>query len=109
MIIMSVDVGTARTGVALSDKDEGFAFPKGVITEYNRERLIERLAQKAKELGAEMIVVGLPRNMDGSEGPRAELYRAFAAQVAQTAGMEPVLWDERRTTVEAHNLSLIHI
>ena len=72
MIIMSVDVGTARTGVALSDKDEGFAFPKGVITEYNRERLIERLAQKAKELGAEMIVVGLPRNMDGSEGFKAK-------------------------------------
>lgn len=49
MYIMSVDVGTARTGVALSDKSESFAFPKGVITEYNRERLIEKLADKAKE------------------------------------------------------------
>ena len=48
--------------------------------------------------------MGFPRNMDGSEGPRAELYRAFAAQVARTAGMEPVLWDERRTTIEAHQI-----
>ena len=72
MLIMSVDVGTARTGVALSDAGESFAFPKCVITEYNRERLIERLAEKAKELGAEMIVVGLPKNMDGSEGFKAK-------------------------------------
>ena len=57
-----------------------------------------------RENGVERIVMGFPRNMDGSEGPRAELYRAFAAQVAQTAGMEPVLWDERRTTIEAHQI-----
>ena len=102
MIIMSVDVGTARTGVALSDKDEGFAFPKGVITEYNRERLIERLAQKAKELGAEMIVVGLPRNMDGSEGVRAEKSREFKAMLERDSGLPVVLWDERRSSIEAH-------
>ena len=60
MYIMSVDVGTARTGVALSDKGEGFAFPKCVITEYNREKLLLKLTEKAKELGAEMIVVGYP-------------------------------------------------
>ena len=72
MYIMSVDVGTARTGVALSDKSEGFAFPKGVITEYNRKKLIEKLSVMAKELGAEMIVVGYPKNMDGSEGFKAQ-------------------------------------
>ena len=87
MIIMSVDVGTARTGVALSDKDEGFAFPKGVITEYNRERLIERLAQKAKELGAEMIVVGLPRNMDGSEGFKAKECTEAAEALKKATGL----------------------
>ena len=102
MIIMSVDVGTARTGVALSDKDEGFAFPKGVITEYNRERLIERLAQKAKELGAEMIVVGLPRNMDGSEGVRAEKSRRFKEMLEAECALPVVLWDERRSSIEAH-------
>lgn len=102
MLIMSVDVGTARTGVALSDKDEGFAFPKGVITEYNRERLIERLAEKAKELGAEMIVVGLPRNMDGSEGFKAKECIEAAEALKKATGLPVELWDERCTTVSAH-------
>ena len=49
-------------------------------------------------------MVGLPRNMDGTEGPRAELCRAFARQLEEITGLSPVLWDERRTTVEAHNI-----
>lgn len=89
--------------VALSDKDEGFAFPKGVITEYNRERLIERLAQKAKELGAEMIVVGLPRNMDGSEGFKAKECTEAAEALKKATGLPVELWDERCTTVSAHH------
>lgn len=102
MLIMSVDVGTARTGVALSDAGESFAFPKCVITEYNRERLIERLAEKAKELGAEMIVVGLPKNMDGSEGFKAKECTEVAEALKEKTGLPVELWDERCTTVSAH-------
>lgn len=102
MYIMSVDVGTARTGVALSDRDEGFAFPKCVITEYNRDRLIERLSQKAVELGAEMIVVGYPKNMDGSEGFKAKECAEVAEALRQNTGLLVELWDERCTTVSAH-------
>ncbi len=102
MYIMSVDVGTARTGVALSDKSEGFAFPKGVITEYNRERLLERLAKMATELGAEMIVVGYPKNMDGSEGFKAQECAAAAEGLKQLTGLPVELWDERCTTISAH-------
>ena len=72
MIIMSVDLGKARTGIAVSDSGEGFAFPKCVINEYNTEKLIFKICDKAKELSAELIVVGLPKNMDGSLGWRAE-------------------------------------
>ncbi|MBO5908509.1 MAG: Holliday junction resolvase RuvX [Clostridia bacterium] len=102
MYIMSVDVGTARTGIALSDKGESFAFPKGVITEYNRERLIATLCQKAKELGAEMIVVGYPKNMDGSEGFKAKECAEVAEKLKELTGLDVELWDERCTTISAH-------
>ena len=102
MYIMSVDVGTARTGVALSDKNEDFAFPKCVITEYNREKLIEKLAVKANEYGAEMIVVGYPKNMDGSEGFKAKECAEAAESLRLATGLPVELWDERCTTVSAH-------
>ncbi len=102
MIIMSVDLGKARTGVAVSDKNEGFAFPNTVITEYNEERLIEKLCEKAKELKAELIVVGYPKNMDGSEGFRAKECAEVAEKLKEKTGTQIVLWDERCTTVSAH-------
>lgn len=102
MIIMSVDLGKARTGIALCDKGESLAFPKGVITEYNEDRLIQRLCEKAKELGAEQIVVGFPKNMDGSVGPRAQECAAIAEKLGVISGIQTVLWDERCTTVSAH-------
>lgn len=103
MIIMSVDFGKARTGVAVSDSGESFAFPKCVITEYNRDKLIQKLAEKAKEYGAELIVAGLPKNMDGSEGFKAEECRENAALLQQATGISVELYDERCTTVIAHN------
>ena len=103
MIIMSVDLGKARTGIAVSDPSGQFAFPKDVITEYNTDRLIEKVCEKAKEYAAERIVVGYPKNMDGSLGERAQECAAIAEQIKITSGLETILWDERCTTVTAHN------
>ncbi len=102
MIIMSVDLGKARTGIAVSDEGESFAFPKTVITEYNTEKLVEKVANCAIEYGAHLIVVGLPKNMDGSEGERAEECLEISKKIAQKSGKEVVMWDERCTTVSAH-------
>ncbi len=103
MIIMAVDLGLKRTGVAVSDKGEGFAFPKGVIFEHKEERLIEKLDALAKEEKAELIVVGLPKNMDGSLGFRAEECKETADKLAAKTGLPLEMWDERCTTVLAHN------
>ena len=103
MIIMSVDLGKARTGIAVSDKTNQFAFPKEVITEYNTARLIEKLCEKAQEYGAERIVVGYPKNMDGSLGERATECADIAKQNEQKSAIDTVLWDERCTTITAHN------
>ena len=104
MIILGIDLGKARTGVAICDRGELLASPLTVVNEHNRERLVERLAAVAQENRAELLAVGLPRNMDGSEGPRAELCRAFARQLEEMSGLPVHLWDERRTTVEAHQI-----
>ena len=102
MIILAVDLGKARTGIAVSDNGESFAFPKTVITEYNTEKLIEKIAAAVKEVGAALIVVGKPKNMDGSEGERARECAEIANKIAESTGVETVLWDERLTTVSAH-------
>ncbi len=102
MIIMSVDLGKARTGIAVSDLSESFAFPKTVITEYNTERLVDKVCDCAEEYGAELIVVGLPKNMDGSSGARAEECIEIARAVEQKSGIKTEMWDERCTTVSAH-------
>lgn len=102
MIIMSVDLGKARTGIAASDNSESFAFPKKVITEYNEEKLINKVCDSAKELGAELIVVGFPKNMDGSEGSRAEECKAIAKKITEQCSIKTVMWDERCTTISAH-------
>lgn len=104
MKIMSVDLGLVRTGVAVSDVTESFAFPDCVITERNSDKLIEKLSNKVKELGAELIVVGVPRNMDGSEGFRAEECKEGAKRLEEASGVSVVLWDERLTTVSAHTM-----
>lgn len=103
MIIMSVDLGKARTGIAVSDIGNQFAFPKEVITEYNTERLVTKICEKAKEYSAERIVVGFPKNMDGSLGVRALECSDIAEQIHRESEIEVVLWDERCTTVTAHN------
>ena len=102
MIIMSVDLGKARTGIAVSDSSESFAFPKTVITEYNTEKLVEKISILALENKAELIVVGLPKNMDGSVGSRAEECKEIGEKIQTESGINVVMWDERCTTISAH-------
>ena len=104
MRIMAIDYGDARTGVAISDPTGLLAGFTTVIHSRKPEAVAAELAQLVREHRVEELVMGFPRNMDGTEGPRAELYRAFAGQVEAACGLKPVLWDERRTTVEAHNI-----
>ena len=91
MKIMAVDYGDARTGLAVCDRTEFLASPVGVIEERNFYFAIQKVAHAVQEYGVQMVIVGYPVNMNGTIGPRAEK----CAQVE--------LWDERSTTVEAHN------
>ena len=102
MRIMAIYYGDARTGVAVSDLTGMLAGFTTVIQSRKSEFVAAEVARLAKEHGVEELVMGFPRNMDGTEGPRADLYRVFAKQVERAAEMPVVLWDERRTTIEAH-------
>jgi len=103
VIILSVDYGRVRTGVAICDKGEVLASPVTVIKEVHQEQLAEKIAQICQERQAEQIVLGLPRNMDGSEGESAQNVRHFSEILHQATGLPVVLQDERGTTVTAHN------
>lgn len=102
MIILSVDLGDSRTGIAVCDKLEMLASPVTVIHARYVPDILRRTAQIAKERGAERIVVGYPKNMDATIGARAEKCAAFAKDLQEESGIETVLWDERLTTVSAH-------
>ena len=104
MRIMAIDYGDARTGVAISDPTGLLAGYTTVIQSRKEGVVAEELARLAKEHSVDELVMGFPRNMDGTEGPRAELYRTFAGRVEEATGLKPVLWDERRTTVDAHRI-----
>lgn len=104
MVILSVDYGDARTGIAVCDKLEFMASPVTVIHERENDRLAVQIAEIAKEKRAEKIVLGLPKNMDGSEGFRAEACRAFGTVLAETAKLPVDFQDERLTTVSAHQM-----
>ncbi len=108
MRIMGIDYGDARTGVAISDLMGTIVGSTAVLPSRNREKAIADIVRMAKESGVQQIVVGLPRNMDGSEGPRAQLCREFAALLKEATGLPVDMWDERRTTVEAHNILSQH-
>ena len=103
MIILAVDYGDVRTGIAVCDKNEMLASPVMVIKQTNPNLLSEQIADICKQYKAEMIVCGLPKNMDGSEGFRAQACKDFAALLQQQTGLEIALFDERLTTVSAHN------
>ena len=104
MRIMAIDYGDAHTGIAISDPTGFLAGTTTTIHSRKAEVVLEELNKLVKAHQVEELVMGFPRNMDGTEGPRAELYRSFAAQVEEATGLKPVLWDERRTTVDAHRI-----
>lgn len=104
MVVMAIDYGDAHTGVAISDPTGFLAGTTTTIHSRKEQVVLEELARLVRENRVEELVMGFPRNMDGTEGPRAQMYRDFAAQVEQMTGLAPVLWDERRTTVDAHRI-----
>lgn len=108
MKIMGIDYGDARTGVAISDLLRTIVGSTAVIPSRNTEKLIADLIRLVKENSVGEIVVGLPKNMDGTEGARAQLCRAFAESLREATGLPVAMWDERRTTVEAHNILSAH-
>ena len=108
MRVMGIDYGDARTGIAMSDLLCSIVGTTTVIHSRNPEKTAAEIGCLVRENDVTEIVMGLPKNMDGTEGPRAELYREFAKRVEAVTGMPVAFWDERRTTVEAHNILSEH-
>ena len=106
--IMGIDYGDARTGIAFSDLLCSIVGSTTVIHSRRPEKTLAEIVKLVQEHEVGDIVMGLPKNMDGSEGPRAELCREFALRVEEATGLKVTLWDERRTTVEAHNILSEH-
>lgn len=104
MKIMAIDYGDARTGIAISDALGMLAGFTTVIHAYTPDKVASAVRELVQQHQVTELVMGFPKNMDGSEGPRAALYKEFADMLEQVTGLKPVLWDERRTTVDAHRI-----
>ena len=102
MRVMAIDYGDQRIGIALSDMTRTLCGEAFTMKEWNMERAAERIAEEVTRREVGTLVLGLPKNMDGSEGPRAELSRQFADMLKERTGLEVTLWDERRSSIEAH-------
>ena len=104
MKIMGIDLGQARTGVCVSDLSGFLAGRSITIAQHNRDELLEEICREAAAEKPGRIVVGLPLNMNGTEGPKALECREYAARIAQATGVETLLWDERGTSVTANRI-----
>ena len=104
MRIMAIDYGDAHTGIAISDPTGFMTGYATVITAYRPEVVAQRIAELAKEYGVEELVLGHPINMDGTRGPRSEKAQAMKALLEETLPLPVALWDERRTTIDAHQI-----
>ncbi len=102
--VLAIDYGDARTGLAFSDALGILCGEAFTVNEWNPERLADTVAELAASRQVSVLVLGLPKNMDGSEGPRAEKCRAFKTLLEERTGLNVVLWDERRSSIEAHNI-----
>lgn len=104
MRIMAIDYGDARIGLAVSDVTATLCGEAWTLNENSARRAAQAIAREADARGVERLVLGLPLNMDGTSGPRAEKSREFKALLEASSGLEVVLWDERRTSVDAHRI-----
>ena len=104
MKIMAIDYGDAHTGIAVSDPTGMLTGFSTVIDSRKPEVVLAEICRIAKEHGVEELVLGYPKNMDGTLGPRAEKCAAFGEEIRDATGLPLTLWDERRSTVEAHNI-----
>ena len=102
MRILAIDYGDQRIGLALSDASAMLCGRAWTVHEWNLDRAVEAIAAAARENEVGLLVLGLPKNMDGTEGPRASISRAVAALLEEATGLEVRLWDERRSSIEAH-------
>ena len=101
---MAIDYGDARTGIAVSDSSGTLAGDAWTINDWNAESVAGKIAEEAAKRGVQALVLGYPRNMDGTAGPRAEKSEQFAKLLQQKSGLSVTLWDERRTTIDAHRI-----
>ena len=104
MRVMAIDYGDAHTGVAVSDPTGFLVGTTTTINSWRQEVVVDRLAQLIEEHRPDEVVLGFPKNMDGTDGRKADLYRELAAALEEVTGMEVILWDERRTTIDAHQI-----
>lgn len=102
MRIMAIDYGDQRIGLAVSDLLGILCGEAWTMNEWDMERASKRIAEEAAAREVGTLVLGLPKNMDGSEGVRAEKSREFKAMLERDSGLPVVLWDERRSSIEAH-------
>ncbi|MBR0423069.1 MAG: Holliday junction resolvase RuvX [Clostridia bacterium] len=102
MIIMAIDYGKVRTGLAICDKKEILPFPIGVIEEKNMEILCNKITEKTTENNVELVIIGLPKNMDGSLGESAKSAKKLGEKLKAKTDINIDFWDERKTTVTAH-------
>lgn len=102
MRIMAIDYGDARIGLAVSDLTCTICGEAWTMNEWNVERAVQRICDEAKKRDVRALVLGLPKNMDGTEGVRAQKSREIAQMLTDESGMDVVLWDERRSSIEAH-------
>ena len=108
MKTMALDFGDARTGIAISDLTGSIVGVTTVIHQRDPEKTAQEIDALIKQHQVTQLVMGFPKNMDGTQGPRADLYRAFAGRLERVTGLKPVLWDERRTTIDAHRILSQH-
>ena len=104
MRVMAIDYGDQRIGIAVSDLMKMLCGEAFTLQEWNAERAAQTIAAEVKKREVDTLVLGLPTNMNGTEGPRAEKTREFAAMLEEATGLKPILWDERRSSIEAHSI-----
>ena len=104
MRVMAIDYGDQRIGIAVSDLMKMLCGEAFTLQEWNAERAAQTIAAEVKKREVDTLVLGLPKNMNGTEGPRAEKTREFAALLEEATGLRPILWDERRSSIEAHSI-----